>query len=114
MLRESYKWMSNWFLYLTTPTKIRLGATWYAGGGVEGKGRYVANANVYFVVDSIGAWEKFKVSAHFEQPMVVGNALGQLSGYIDVSYYEYSTLSRSLRATFALQGDTYGRMSWVS
>ncbi|MGZ4723569.1 MAG: hypothetical protein ACXV8L_05070 [Ilumatobacteraceae bacterium] len=112
-VREGMVWKSQWFILLTTPTRIRLGATWYYGGGVEGKGRYIANANVYFIIDSIGWWEKFKVESHFDQPLIVGNGVAQLSGSINVSYYEESSLSQTLHAELLMHGDSYGRLNWI-
>ena len=106
-------WTSRWFLILTTPTRVRLGALWYFGGNVDGKGLYIANADIYFLVDSIGGWEKFEVSGTFDPPIASSNGVAKLGGQIDFSYYEYSSVSARKRVQFMLQGDGYGRMDWI-
>ena len=106
-------WTSQWFLILTTPTRVRLGALWYYGGNVDGKGQYIANADIYFLVDSIGRWEKFKVSGTFDAPFASNTGVAQLGGQIEFGYYEYSELSARKRVQFMLRGDGYGRMDWI-
>jgi hypothetical protein len=106
-------WTSQWFIYLTTPTKIKVGAVWYFGGQVNGHGRYIGNADIYFLVESIGPWERFNVRGTFESPLTVENDVAQLSGQVQVDYYEYSSLSSKDLALFQLRGDGAGKIWWA-
>src|SRR5262245_4612925 len=101
---ETYKWTGR-----LSDTRIKMGVNWYYGGQYNGQGRYIGNADVFFSVLEIGAWEKFHVEARFDSPLNVGNGVAHLAGAMTVSYYEYGMLSKSTPYHFYIRGDGGGR-----
>jgi hypothetical protein len=103
-LHASHSWTG-----VLSDTRIRTGVIFYFGGQHQGQGRYIGNADVYFVVDEIGSFEKFHVSASFDNVLTVGAGVAQLSGDVTVNYYEYGSLSKVLRYQLVIRGDGSGR-----
>jgi len=102
---QSYEWEGH-----TSDTRIHYGIVWYYGASVEGRGRYIGNADIYFAVDEIGFLEKFRVDASFNNPMTIGNGVAQMSGGLSIGYYEYGSLSKSLQYQFIIRGDGAGNL----
>jgi len=103
-LVDTHKWTGH-----TSDTRIRYGLNWYYGGQYNSQGRYIGNADVFFEVQEIGFLEKFHVEARFESPLNVGAGVAHLAGTMNIGYYEYGSLSRSLSYHFYIQGDGGGR-----
>jgi|SRR5215207_8271569 len=91
-------------------TDVRFGVVWYYGGQYNGQGRYIGNADVFFVIDEIGSFEKFRVDAAFDNPIPIGGGVAQLSGELTYSYYEWGSLSASARYQWFIRGDGAGKI----
>jgi hypothetical protein len=94
----------------TSLTGLRFGAVWYFGGRVEGRGRYIGNADVFCVVTGLGLGHRFEISASFDNPITVGNNVAQLSGSITIERYYWRMLEDTTRYQIELKGDGAGRM----
>lgn len=105
---ETYTWTGH-----TSDTRIKMGVNWYYGGQYNGQGRYIGNADVFFSVMEIGFLEKFHVEARFDSPLNVGAGVAHLAGSMNISYYEYGSLSKSMPYSFYIRGDGGGRF-WSS
>lgn len=113
-IEQALRWgstCSDWGI--CSPTRVRLGMLWYFGGRLDGRGRYIGNADVYAIVESLGLGQRLDVEASFDNPMTVDNYVAQLSGQITVEHYYMRMLEATYRLQFQIRGDGAGRIWFV-
>jgi len=80
-------WASEWSI--ASPSVVRLGCVWTFGGRYQGDGRYLADAYLYCVADSVGLGQSFSATASFAAtPVEIGRHVAQLEATIDL-VHEY-------------------------
>lgn len=94
----------------TTETRIRFGAIWYFGGRLEGRGRYIGNADIYAIVGGLGLGHRFNISASFDNPLTVDNNVAQLSGSLTIERYYWRMLEDTYRFQFQIRGNGGGQI----
>jgi hypothetical protein len=94
-----------------SPTLVRSGVSWKAGGRYEGKGRYIHDAYLWAVADSTSMGVTVNAQGSFSStPVTVANGVAQLTGEITVKIKQFGLHFTDLIYDIVIQGDGYGRM----
>lgn len=91
-----------------SPTVVRCGVSYKAGGRYEGKGRYIHDAYLWAVADSTSLGVTVNASGHFSTtPVTVANGVAQLTGEIHIKIEQFSMHYKDLFYDVLIQGDGY-------
>jgi hypothetical protein len=91
-----------------SPTLVRCGASYKAGGRYEGKGRYIHDAYLWALADSTAMGCTVNATGYFSStPVTVANGVAQLTGSIHIKVEQFGMHFTDLIYDVLLQGDGY-------
>src|SRR6516165_584078 len=92
-----------------SPTVVRIGGSFKAGGRYGGQGRYIHDAYVWGVVDSTSMGVGVEIKGGFHpNPVTIGNGVAQLTGEIHVHVTQFGLHFTDELYDVLMQGDGYG------
>lgn len=100
-------WASEWGV--DSPSVVRLGCVWTFGARYQGEGRYLADAYLYCVADSVGLGQTFSATARFaEAPTETGLHVAQLDAVIELVHEYCGVAENTYFVDVSVAGDGSG------
>jgi hypothetical protein len=100
-------WASEWSI--ASPSVVRLGCVWTFGGRYQGEGRYLADAYLYCVADSVGLGQSFSATGSFAPtPVETGRRVALLEATIDLVHEYCGVPVNTYVLDVAVSGDGAG------
>jgi hypothetical protein len=94
-----------------SPTVVRCGASFKAGGRYEGKGRYIHDAYLWAVADSTSMGVSVNATGYLSStPVTVGNGVAQLTGEIHIKIEQFGMHFTDVFYDVLMQGDGLSRV----
>jgi hypothetical protein len=100
-------WASEWGV--ASPSVVRIGCVWTFGARFQNDGRYVADAYLYCVADSVGLGQTFSATAAFSPaPVEVRRRVARLSATVDLVQEYCGVVDRAYALEVMVDGDGTG------